>query len=97
MNKSILLKSNFYRINAWNTDNTGKVLKPRAELFKDLLPGDYLIFSTELGSNNYFNFKVEAYRYDQVIGEIEYSKNPTIIMNIINKYFELEEIKNSIF
>ena len=98
MNTPILLKSNFYRIDSWKTDNRGHVKKSRAKLFKHLLPGDYLIFSTKLealGGSYTCKFKVTAFRNDKKIGETQRSQNQ--ISNIIDMFFKLTEIKNSTF
>jgi hypothetical protein len=89
----IILKSNYFRIDSWQVDpRTNKPLKTKAELFKDLLPGDFLLFSTKLeslGGSYTCNFKVEAFRNDEKIGEITKSQNS--ISNLVGSYFELTE------
>lgn len=89
----IILKSSYFIIKSWQVDpKTKKPVKTKAELFKDLLPGDILLFSTKLESlrGSYTcDFKVEAFRNGEKIGETTKSQNS--ISNIIGSYFELEE------
>jgi len=92
-NNPIILKSKYFRIDSWQVDpRTKKPLKTKAELFKDLLPGDFLLFSTKLeslGGSYTCNFKVEAFRNGEKIGETTKSQNS--ISNLIGSYFELSE------
>lgn len=73
--KKILIKSWKTEEEHWTNKNSKRLIKTKAEFFKDLLPGDIVELSFSLYSTTEFKVTAKAWRGDKYIGLYEYTLN----------------------
>lgn len=66
--KKILIKSWKTEVEHWTNKNSNRLIKTKAEFFKDLLPGDIIELSFRLCSTTQFKVTVKAWRGDKYLG-----------------------------